>query len=147
MKRRHKRIIFVALAFVGVAVATVLVVTALRSNIAYFFSPSKVAAKEAPRNQIFRLGGLVKKGSLKRQSDGLTVKFVVTDNAADVPVIYKGILPDLFAEEKSVVVKGKLHSDGVFVAEQVLAKHDEKYISPEVAEAIAQAKANKAARK
>lgn len=138
---------FVALAFVGVAAATVLVVNSLRSNTAYFFSPSKVIAKEAPINQLFRLGGVVKKGSVKRTGDGLTVEFVITDHAADVPVIYTGILPDLFAEEKSVVTKGKLQNDGVFVAEQVLAKHDEKYVPPEVAEAIAQAKANKAAKK
>lgn len=143
MKRRYKRMGFVALAFVGVAAATVLVVNSLRSNTAYFFSPSKVIAKEAPVNQLFRLGGVVKKGSVKRTGDGLTVEFVITDHAADVPVRYIGILPDLFAEDKSVVTKGKLQNDGVFVAEQVLAKHDEKYVPPEVAEAMERAKALK----
>lgn len=140
MKRRHKRIAFVALALVGVTVAAILVVNALRSNTSYFFSPSKVVAKEAPVSQVLRLGGIVKKGSVKRTGDGLTVEFIVTDLAADVPVRYTGILPDLFAEEKSVVTKGKLQPDGVFLAEEVLAKHDEKYVPPEVAEAMEKAK-------
>lgn len=140
MKRRVKRIGFVALAFVGVATASVLVVNSLRSNTAYFFSPTKVLAKEAPVNQLLRLGGVVKKGSVKRTGDGLTVEFVITDRAADVPVRYLGILPDLFAEDKSVIAKGKLQPDGLFLADEVLAKHDEKYIPPEVAEAMERAK-------
>lgn len=140
MKRRVKRIGFVALAFVGVATASVLVVNSLRSNTAYFFSPTKVLAKEAPVNQLLRLGGVVKKGSVKRTGDGLTVEFVITDHAADVPVRYLGILPDLFAEDKSVIAKGKLQPDGLFLADEVLAKHDEKYIPPEVAEAMERAK-------
>jgi len=130
----------VALAFVGVSAAAVLVVNSLRSNTAYFFSPSRVIAKEAPMNQMFRLGGIVKKGSVKRKADGLTVEFIVTDLAADVPVRYSGILPDLFAEDKSVVTKGKLQANGLFLAEEVLAKHDEKYVPPEVAEAMERAK-------
>lgn len=129
-----------ALAFVGVAAASVLVVNSLRSNTAYFFSPSRVLAKEAPVNQLLRLGGVVKKGSVKRTGDGLTVNFIITDRAADVPVRYLGILPDLFAEDKSVIAKGKLQPDGLFVADEVLAKHDEKYIPPEVAEAMERAK-------
>ncbi len=129
-----------ALAFVGVSAAAVLVVNSLRSNTAYFFSPSRVIAKEAPMNQMFRLGGIVKKGSVKRKADGLTVEFIVTDLAADVPVRYSGILPDLFAEDKSVVTKGKLQANGLFLAEEVLAKHDEKYVPPEVAEAMERAK-------
>ncbi len=140
MKRRFKRMGFVALAFVGVATASVLVVNSLRSNTSYFFSPSKVLAKEAPVNQLLRLGGVVKKGSVKRTGDGLTVEFVITDHAADVPVRYLGILPDLFAEDKSVIAKGKLQPDGLFLADEVLAKHDEKYIPPEVAEAMERAK-------
>ena len=147
MKRRHKRMVFVALAFVGVAAATVLVVNSLRSNTAYFFSPSRVVAKEAPVNQMFRLGGVVKKGSVKRTGDGLTIEFVVTDHAADVAVRYTGILPDLFAEDKSVVTRGKLQTDGLFLAEEVLAKHDEKYVPPEVVEAMERAKALKAKNK
>jgi len=140
MKRRHKRIAFMVLALVGVIAAAMLVVNALRSNTAYFFSPSKVVAKEAPVNQVFRLGGVVKKGSVKKIGDGLTVTFIVTDRAADVTVRYTGILPDLFAEDKSVVTKGKLQADGLFLAEEVLAKHDEKYVPPEVAEAMEKAK-------
>lgn len=140
MKRRFKRMGFVALAFVGVATASVLVVNSLRSNTSYFFSPSKVLAKEAPVNQLLRLGGVVKVGSVKRTGDGLTVEFVITDHAADVPVRYLGILPDLFAEDKSVIAKGKLQPDGLFLADEVLAKHDEKYIPPEVAEAMERAK-------
>ena len=132
--------IFVALAFAGVAIASTLVVYSLRSNTSYFFSPSDVLAKEAPVNQLLRLGGVVKKGSVKRTGDGLTVEFVITDRAADVPVRYLGILPDLFAEDKSVIAKGKLQSDGLLLADEVLAKHDEKYIPPEVAEAMERAK-------
>jgi cytochrome c-type biogenesis protein CcmE len=131
--------VFIALAFTGVAVASVLVVNSLRSNTAYFFSPSRVIANEAPVNQLFRLGGVVKKGSVKRTGDGLTVEFIVTDRAADVAVRYIGILPDLFAEDQSVVAKGKLQADGLFLAEEVLAKHDEKYVPPEVAEAMERA--------
>jgi len=147
MKRRYKRMAFVVLAFVGVAVAATLVVKSLRSNTAYFFSPSRVIAKEAPLNRLFRLGGIVKKGSVKRTGDGLTVEFIVTDLAADILVRYRGILPDLFAEEKSVVTKGKLQADGLFVAEEVLAKHDEKYVPPEVVEAMERAKKIKAGKK
>ncbi len=147
MKRRHKRMVFVALAFVGVATAAVLVINSLRSNTAYFFSPSKVLAQEAPVNQLIRLGGVVKKGSVKRTGDGLTVEFVITDRAADVAVRYIGILPDLFTEDKSVVTKGKLQADGLFLADEVLAKHDEKYVPPEVAEAMERAREIKAGKR
>jgi cytochrome c-type biogenesis protein CcmE len=143
MKPRHKRLALVAVGIAGLVVATILVINALRSNTAYFFSPTRVVANEAPRNQLIRLGGVVKKGSIKR-GEGLNVEFVVTDNAADVKVRYSGVLPDLFAEEKSVVTKGKLGADDVFAAEEVLAKHDEKYIPPEVAEAMQRAKEAKA---
>jgi cytochrome c-type biogenesis protein CcmE len=143
MKPRHVRLLFVVLAVIGVGVATALVISALRANTAYFFSPSRVVANEAPRDRLFRLGGLVKKGSVQR--DGLNARFVVTDLAADVPVRYTGILPDLFQEEKSIVAKGRLGADGVFIADEVLAKHDEKYMPPEVAEAIERAKTLKKA--
>ena len=136
MKRRHKRFVFVSFALAAVALAATLVISALRSNIAYFFSPSQVLAAEAPRDQVFRLGGLVRDGSVKRQTDGLIVEFVVTDNAADVPVRYTGILPDLFKEGKGVVAKGRLNNEGLFTAEEVLAKHDENYMPPEVQEAL-----------
>ena len=130
--------LFIALAVVGVGVATALVIFALRANTTYFYSPSRVVANEAPRDSLFRLGGLVKKGSVQR--DGLTIRFIVTDHAADVPVRYTGILPDLFQEEKSIVAKGRLGTDGLFMADEVLAKHDEKYMPPEVTEAIERAK-------
>lgn len=143
MKARHKRLALVGVGVAALVVATIIVINALRSNTAYFFSPTRVVANEAPRNQLIRLGGVVKKGSIKR-GQGLNVEFVVTDNAADVKVRYSGVLPDLFAEEKSVVTKGKLHANGVFAAEEVLAKHDEKYIPPEVAEAMQRAREAKA---
>ena len=133
MKARQKRILFVALGIVGVGVAGMLAVSALRSNIAYFFSPSQVMANEAPANALYRLGGLVVEESLERQPDGLTVTFDVTDNAETVKVSYTGILPDLFGEGQGVVTKGRMGSGGVFMAEEVLAKPDEEYMPPEVA--------------
>ncbi len=139
MKARHKRMVFVVAAVAAVGVAAALVLNALQSNIAYFFSPSQVLAKEAPLDRTFRLGGLVEKGTLKRRDDGLTVRFVVTDTAKSVTVSYTGILPDLFNEGQGVVTKGKLGEDGVFYAEEVLAKHDEAYMPPEVKSAISNA--------
>lgn len=136
MKARHKRMIFVVAAVVAVGIAASLVLNALRSNIAYFFSPSQVYDKEAPVDRNFRLGGLVEKGTLKRRKDNLTVSFVVTDTAKSVTVNYTGILPDLFKEGQGVVAKGKLGPDGVFYAEEVLAKHDASYMPPEVKDAI-----------
>jgi len=119
--------------YFGVGAAAAMALNALRSNIAYFFSPSQVLAREAPADHVFRLGGLVETGTLQRQPDGLTLTFVVTDNAEKVKVSYTGILPDLFSEGRGVVTKGKLGNDGVFYAEEVLAKHDEEYMPPEVA--------------
>jgi cytochrome c-type biogenesis protein CcmE len=145
MKPRKKRIVFVLLGLLGVALAYVLANSALQSNISYFYSPSQVAANEAPLDQVIRIGGMVKKGSLQRQADGLTVEFVITDEAADVTTRYTGILPDLFKEEQGAVAKGKLGQDGIFVAEEVLAKHDESYVPPEVADAMEAAKEAKAA--
>ena len=136
MKARHKRLMFVALGLVGVGAAAYLAVGALQSNIAYFYSPSQVLAKESPVDHTFRLGGLVETGTLQRQSDGLTLTFVVTDNAEKVKVSYTGILPDLFSEGRGVVTRGKLGADGVFYAEDVLAKHDEAYMPPEVAASL-----------
>ena len=133
MKARQKRLLFVALGIAGVGAAAAMALNALRSNIAYFFSPSQVLAREAPADHVFRLGGLVETGTLQRQPDGLTLTFVVTDNAEKVKVSYTGILPDLFSEGRGVVTKGKLGNDGVFYAEEVLAKHDEEYMPPEVA--------------
>jgi len=136
MKARHKRFVFVALAVVGVGIAATLAISSMRSNMSYFFSPSKVIANEAPTDAVFRLGGLVVEKSLARQEDGLTVVFDVTDNAETVKVSYTGILPDLFGEGQGVVTKGRLGDDGVFYAEEVLAKHDESYMPPEVADSL-----------
>jgi len=136
MKARQKRLLFVALGIVGVGIAAMLAISALRSNIAYFFSPSQVMANEAPANTVYRLGGLVVDGTLKRQSDGLTVLFDVTDNAETVKVSYTGILPDLFGEGQGVVTKGRMGPGGVFMADEVLAKHDESYMPPEVADTL-----------
>ena len=140
MKRRHKRIAFILVGLAGLGVAAYLVANAFRNNLVFFFSPTQVAAKEAPVNRTFRVGGLVQEGSLKRDGDGLTVRFTVTDTAANVPVVYKGILPDLFKEGRGCVAQGKIGADGVFQADQVLAKHDENYMPPEAGQAIDKAK-------
>ena len=140
MKRRHKRIAFILIGLVGLSVAAFLVASAFRQNLVFFFSPTQVVAKEAPVNRTFRVGGLVEKGTLKRENDGLTVRFTVTDTAASIPVVYKGILPDLFKEGRGCVAQGKIGEDGVFQAEQVLAKHDENYMPPEAGQAIDKAK-------
>ena len=122
------------------AAAAGLVLNAFQSNLVFFFSPSQVIAKEAPLERAFRIGGMVETGSVKRQGDGLTVRFNVTDTAKTIPVVYTGILPDLFKEGKGVVAQGKLGTDGVFRATDVLAKHDENYMPPEAGHAIEQAK-------
>jgi cytochrome c-type biogenesis protein CcmE len=140
MKRRHKRIAFILVGLAFLGVAAYLVANAFRNNLVFFFSPTQVAAKEAPVNRTFRIGGLVQEGTLKRDSDGLTVRFTVTDTAANVPVVYKGILPDLFKEGRGCVAQGKIGADGVFQADQVLAKHDENYMPPEAGQAIDKAK-------
>jgi cytochrome c-type biogenesis protein CcmE len=136
MKPRHKRFALLGglVATVGVIVA--LVLNAFQSNLVFFYSPSQVSANEAPSGRTFRVGGLVEAGSVK--VDGTQVQFIVTDTAANVPVRYQGILPDLFKEGKGVVVQGQLQ-DGVFVAREVLAKHDENYMPPEAADALKQA--------
>jgi cytochrome c-type biogenesis protein CcmE len=137
MKPRHKRglIIVGALAAIGVAVG--LVLNAFNSNLVFFYTPTQIAAKEAPVGKTFRVGGLVQQGSVKR--DGVTVNFTVTDTAKVVPVRFEGVLPDLFKEGKGVVAQGQLDADGVFKAREVLAKHDENYMPPEAAEALKQA--------
>jgi len=139
MKPRHRRLAYVALGLVLLGVTAALVLNAFRSNLVFFYSPTQVAGKEAPLNKTFRLGGLVEQGSLKRLPDGVTVRFVVTDTGKSIPVQYKGILPDLFREGKGVVAQGRLGTDGTFHAQEVLAKHDENYMPPEAAEAIAKA--------
>jgi cytochrome c-type biogenesis protein CcmE len=129
-----------------ITIAAALVLNAFQGNVVFFFSPSQIAAKEAPLDRSFRIGGMVEQGSLKRRADGLTVEFVVTDTAKSIPVVYSGILPDLFKEGKGVVAQGKLAPDGAFLASEVLAKHDENYMPPEAAHALSQAEAEKAAR-
>ena len=140
MKRRHRRITFILVGLAGLGIAAYLVASAFRNNLVFFFSPTEVAAKQAPVNRTFRIGGLVQDGTVKRDPDGLTVRFTVTDTAASIPVVYKGILPDLFKEGRGCVAQGKLSSDGVFQADQVLAKHDENYMPPEAGQAIDKAK-------
>ena len=134
-RRRRLAIILGALAALGVAAA--LVLNAFNSNLVFFYTPTQIANKEAPSGKTFRIGGLVQEGSVAR--DGVTVRFQVTDTAKTVPVSYHGVLPDLFKEGKGVVAQGQLGSDGVFVAREVLAKHDENYMPPEAAEALKQA--------
>ncbi len=144
MKSRHKRMVFIVVGLAALAGAVGLIMNALNSNINHFFSPTEVQADAAPKDRSFRLGGLVEVGSIKREDDGLTVHFRVTDNAEVVPVIYTGILPDLFREGEGVVAQGKITSDGVFMADEVLAKHDETYMPPEVADALEKAALAKA---
>lgn len=139
MKPRHKRLAMIAGGLAALAVAAAFVLAAFRENLVFFYTPSQVAANEVPRGQAFRIGGMVVPGSVQRQPDGVTVRFVVTDTAKNVPVAYRGILPDLFREGKGVVTQGKLGGDGLFLASDVLAKHDENYMPPAAADAIKQA--------
>ena len=136
MTPRQRRMALVAGILAGVAVAGALALQAFRSNVMFFFDPSQVAQGEAPVAQRFRLGGMVKVGTVQRTSGSLDVRFVVTDFKRDVPVVYTGVLPDLFRENQGVVAHGKLGRDGLFVADEILAKHDENYMPPEVARSI-----------
>jgi cytochrome c-type biogenesis protein CcmE len=137
MKPRHRRLALIGGIVGAVALAAGLVLNAFQSNLVFFFSPSQVIAGEAPHARTFRLGGLVEQGSLKR--NGTEVEFAVTDTAQTIPVRYRGILPDLFKEGRGVVAQGQLQGDGVFVAREVLAKHDENYMPPEAVEALRRA--------
>jgi cytochrome c-type biogenesis protein CcmE len=141
MKPRHKRAAIIGGGLAALGLAAYLVLNAFESNLVFFFTPSQIASGEAPKNRTFRVGGMVREGSIKR--DNLTVAFVVTDTVKDVKVSYTGILPDLFREGKGVVAQGKLGADGGFVATEVLAKHDENYMPPEAQHAMDQAKAQK----
>ena len=136
MKARHRRLALLAAGIGSVGLACALVLNALRANMMFFVTPSQVASHEAPLAHRFRLGGLVERHSLKRDADGLTVHFVVTDTASAVAVVYRGALPDLFREGSGVVAQGVLGADGQFHADEVLAKHDEKYTPPEVSSAL-----------
>lgn len=144
MKPRQKRFVFIAVALAGVALAVGLVLYALRGNVNLYFTPTQVFNNEVPKGRSFRIGGLVEEGSVKREKDGLTVNFVITDTHKSIPVVYKGILPDLFKEGKGVVAQGTVEN-GVMRAEEVLAKHDENYMPPEAADALKKAKEANAA--
>jgi cytochrome c-type biogenesis protein CcmE len=139
MKPRTRRIAIVAGGLAALAVVAGLVLSAFQQNLVFFFTPSQVAAHEAPQGKTFRIGGMVESGSVKRQPDGVTVRFIVTDTAQTVPVVYRGALPDLFREGKGVVAQGRVGPDGVFQASEVLAKHDENYMPPEAADAVKRA--------
>ena len=143
MKPRTKRALAITCGLAALGVATALVLNAFNSNLVFFFSPSQVMANEAPRERSFRIGGLVEEGSIVREAKGLTINFVVTDLAKKIPVTYTGLLPDLFKEGKGVVAQGKLGADGIFRADQVLAKHDENYMPPEAVAALKNAQINK----
>ena len=137
MKPRHKRIALIVGGLASLGIAAYFVLNALNSNIALFYTPTQVTAGEAPKDRAFRIGGLVKVGSVQRNE--MTIRFVVTDTAKEIPVAFTGILPDLFKEGKGVVAQGKLSADGQFVASEVLAKHDENYMPPEAKHAIDEA--------
>jgi cytochrome c-type biogenesis protein CcmE len=139
LKPRTRRGLWIAAGLAALGVAATLVLNAFQSNLVFFFTPSQVAANEAPHNRAFRIGGLVEAGSVVRESDALTVRFRVTDTARTIPVVFTGILPDLFREGKGVVAQGKIGPDGTFRASEVLAKHDENYMPPEAAEALKKA--------
>ena len=140
MKPRHKRMAAIGLGVAALGIAVALVLMAFQKNLVFFFTPSQVVANEAPQGRTFRIGGMVEKGSVRRQADGVTVQFTVTDTAKSLPVTYRGQLPDLFREGKGVVAQGQLGADGVFRANEVLAKHDENYMPPEAKEAVEKAR-------
>jgi cytochrome c-type biogenesis protein CcmE len=142
MKQRHKRLALVATVLAGLVVASALVLNAFQDNLVFFFTPSEVLAREAPLERTFRIGGMVQEGSVRRDPESIRVHFVVTDGVAHLPVFYDGILPDLFREGQGVVAQGTLAGDGIFRASTVLAKHDENYMPPEAAEAMARARQN-----
>ena len=139
MKPRTRRALFIVGGVAALGVASALVLNAFQSNLVFFLTPTQVAANEAPRDRNFRIGGLVEAGSVVREKDALTVRFKVTDTAQAIPVVYTGILPDLFREGKGVVAQGRIQPDGTFKANEVLAKHDENYMPPEAAEALKKA--------
>ncbi len=137
---RRRRLLLIALVLVGVVTSTALALRAFQENLLFFFSPSQIMAGEAPLERGFRLGGVVQEGSIQREPGSMTVNFVVTDFAHSVPVTYTGVLPDLFLENQGVVARGRLDGSGGFVAEEVLARHDENYMPVEVAEALERAR-------
>lgn len=143
MKARHKRLTLVLLGVAGLSLAAWFVLSAFQKNLVFFFTPTQIKSGEAPHERRFRVGGMVEKGSLHRLPDGVTYRFVVTDMVQGVTVQYKGLLPDLFKEGKGVVAQGRLGADHSFLADEVLAKHDENYMPPEAAYALKQGGQNK----
>ncbi len=139
MKPRHKKLAVIAAGVTALGFAAVLILNAFQSNLVFFFSPTQVVANEAPVGKSFRIGGLVEEGSVQREQNSKTVRFAITDTAEMIQVVYTGILPDLFREGKGVVAQGKLDSNGIFEADEVLAKHDENYMPPEAALALEEA--------
>lgn len=136
MTARHRRMMLVGLILLGVGGAVAFALTAFQEDLLYFYSPSEVTAGKAPADKVFRVGGMVIKGSFKRPEGSLEARFVLTDYAHDVTVRYTGVLPDLFREGQGIIARGRMNTDGVFVAEEVLAKHDENYMPPAVAESL-----------
>jgi cytochrome c-type biogenesis protein CcmE len=136
MKTRHKRLAIIVVGVAGLTIAGLFVLNAFRSNLVFFYSPTEVLEGKVATDKVIRIGGLVQKGSVQRSTDGLKVDFIVTDLNKQLPVHYEGVLPDLFREGQGVVAQGRLESGGKFVASQVLAKHDEKYMPPEAAQAL-----------
>jgi len=137
MRPRRQRLILIGCVVAGVALSAGLALRAFQENLLFFFSPTQVAAGEAPENRTIRVGGMVVEDSVQREPGSLTLNFVVTDFVNSVPISYTGVLPDLFGEGQGVVVRGRFTPGGSFVADEVLAKHDENYMSPEVADALA----------
>ena len=138
MKQRHKRLVLLLGGLAALGVAAALLMAAFRQNLVFFYTPSQIQAGQAPHNRSFRMGGMVERGSLHRQADGVTVAFTVSDRVRAIHVQYRGILPDLFREGKGVVAQGKLGDNMLFVADEVLAKHDENYMPPDAAYALKQ---------
>ena len=142
MKPKNQRLVLVSAALVAVLVAVLLAMWGLRDRASYFYTPADIAAGKATEGQAVRLGGMVEKGSIRRESDGITIRFVVTDGTASTPVVYRGIVPDLFREGSGAVAEGRLRG-GTFVADTILAKHDERYMPPELGNLAAEHKAGK----
>lgn len=136
MTARRRRMLLVGLILLGVGGAVAFALTAFQEDLLYFYSPSEVTAGKAPADKVFRVGGMVIKGSFNRPAGSLEARFVLTDYAQNVTVRYSGVLPDLFREGQGIIARGRMNSDGTFVAEEVLAKHDENYMPPDVAEAL-----------
>ena len=147
MQLRQKRFMYIIIAVVGLSLVVGLVLYGLKNNVSLYFTPTQVFNKEVPVGRSFRIGGMVEAASVQREQDGLTVKFILTDLHKSIPVVYKGILPDLFKEGKGAVVQGKVEADGVMHAQEVLANHDENYMPPEAVDALKKGQAANAANK